>query len=239
MEARPIVILSPHLDDAVLSCWHLLSGPADVSVVNVFTGSPPAGSGAFWWDRLTGATDSAERMAERHAEDREALSMAGRVATCLEFLDEQYEPPPQPPEDIADRVSSLLPPGARVLGPAALGLTADHRTVREAALALHRRGQPVSLYADYPHAVQLGWPTWVNGRSPTDVDVDGLWADRFAQAGFDPPPEAVIHHLDENARAAKSRAVSAYRTQLPALQAAYGDTEGFPVFPHEIVWELP
>lgn len=238
MEARPAVILSPHLDDAVLSCWHLLSGPAAVSVVNVFTGSPPAESGVFWWDRLTGATDSGARMAERRAEDVEALSLVGRAATCLDFLDEQYEPQPQPPEEIADSVVAVLPADVRVFAPAALGMTADHRTVRDAALVLRRLGHQVSLYADYPHAAQLGWPAWVNGGSPSEVDVDGLWAQRLAEAGLDPSPKAAVHHLDDEARATKFRAVSAYRTQLPALEAAFGDVEGFPVFPHEIVWEL-
>jgi len=36
---QPIAILSPHFDDAVLSCWQLLSGSGDVVVINVFAGS--------------------------------------------------------------------------------------------------------------------------------------------------------------------------------------------------------
>src|SRR3954468_1605952 len=47
-------ILSPHLDDAVLSCWHVLTGPGEVAVVNVFAGVPPAGAPVGWWDRLSG-----------------------------------------------------------------------------------------------------------------------------------------------------------------------------------------
>jgi hypothetical protein len=42
------VILSPHLDDAVLSCWHLLTGPGEVEVINVFAGVP-ADLGAPAW----------------------------------------------------------------------------------------------------------------------------------------------------------------------------------------------
>src|SRR5437763_9088482 len=55
-------ILSPHFDDAVLSCWHLLAGPTSLGVVNIFTASPPDGCDVPWWDRLTGATDAARRM---------------------------------------------------------------------------------------------------------------------------------------------------------------------------------
>ena len=51
--AAPVVILSPHLDDAVLSCWHVLSGPADVRVINLFAGLPALGAAPGWWDRRT------------------------------------------------------------------------------------------------------------------------------------------------------------------------------------------
>ena len=51
--AAPVVILSPHLDDAVLCCWHVLSGPADVRVINLFAGLPARGAAPGWWDRRT------------------------------------------------------------------------------------------------------------------------------------------------------------------------------------------
>lgn len=41
--AAPAVVLSPHLDDAVINCWSLLTADRDVTVVNVFTASPPQG----------------------------------------------------------------------------------------------------------------------------------------------------------------------------------------------------
>src|SRR3954447_1479465 len=93
------VILSPHRDDAVLSVWHVLAGPGDVRVVNVFTGAP-TGAGPGWWDELSGGGDPAARArapgpaapgaAEREAEDRAALSLAGRDAVSLGFVDNQY-----------------------------------------------------------------------------------------------------------------------------------------------------
>ena len=68
-----VVVLSPHFDDAVLSCWHVLRAPGTVQVVNVFTGAPPEGSPPGWWDRLTGAPDPGERVRERAEEDRIAV----------------------------------------------------------------------------------------------------------------------------------------------------------------------
>ena len=238
MTARPAVILSPHLDDAVLSCWHLLGGPGEVSVINVFAGTPGPGGAPAWWDQASGATDSATRMAERLAEDREAVALAGRTATNLEFLDEQYEPVDQPIERIVARLRELIDPAVVVYAPAALGEHRDHERVRNAALELAASGQRVRLYADHPHAVRLGWPAWVNGhRHRLGPDVEELWNERLRDAGL-VPTRPVVHQLDAADRERKLAAVSAYRTQIPALASEFGDIEGFPVFPYEFVWSL-
>jgi LmbE family N-acetylglucosaminyl deacetylase len=236
MSARPAVILSPHLDDAVLSCWHLLSGPGDVSVINVFAGSPPPGTVA-WWDAESGASDPLVRMDERRAEDREAMAVAGRSATNLDFLDGQYEPGDQL-DDVVARLRDLVDPGSIVYAPAALGEHTDHEQVRTAALALAASGQSVRLYADHPHAVRLGWPASINGfTSGSGPDVDELWHRRLADAGLDRPAREV-HRLGAAEQERKLRAVSAYRTQIASLGATFGHVEGFPAFPYEIVWTL-
>ena len=236
MSPRPTVILSPHLDDAVLSCWHVLGGPGDVTVITVFAGSPPSESGASWWDRLTGAKDSAARMEERRAEDREALRVAGRTAVHLDFLDQQYEPVDQSVERIVSRLRELIDTDPVVYAPAALGDHDDHEQVRAAALELAASGQTVHLYADHPHAVRGGWPTWI---SDTDAgrEVVARWDQRLGGlelAGTRP----TIHHLDAAEQQQKLRAVSAYRTQIRALGRSFGDIDGFPTFPHEFVWSL-
>jgi hypothetical protein len=82
------VVLSPHLDDAVLSCWHLLAG-GDTTVVTVFAGVPEPGT-CGWSDRLTGASDSAARVRERLGEDTRAPALAGASSGRLDLLDEQY-----------------------------------------------------------------------------------------------------------------------------------------------------
>jgi len=69
------LVVSPHLDDAVLSAFGLLEG-ADVEVVNVFTGVPE-GARATYWEKLTRARGSVEeRNRERLLEDRDALALA-------------------------------------------------------------------------------------------------------------------------------------------------------------------
>src|SRR5438445_12721241 len=131
------VILSPHVDDAVLSCWHLLANDDEVLVVNVFAGEPPART-LGWWDRLTGATDSAAAVRTRIEEDRQALALAGRAAVNLPFLDSQYRLPDQASGEIAEALRGVHVAGARVYAPASLGDNhRDHAAVRAAALALH------------------------------------------------------------------------------------------------------
>src|SRR5688500_1095031 len=113
-----IVIVSPHLDDAVLSCWHLLESAADVGVVNVVSGSPPAGAPAAWRDPTAGAPGPIERMRERREEDRRSLALAGRTAVALDLLDAQYRED-EPVSGLTERLRATLPPAALVYAPAA------------------------------------------------------------------------------------------------------------------------
>ena len=101
------VILSPHFDDAVLSCWHVLASAGEVLVVNVFAGEPPART-LGWWDRLAGATDSAAAVRMRIEEDRQALALAGRTAVNLPFLDSQYRQPDQAPGEIVEALRGVV-----------------------------------------------------------------------------------------------------------------------------------
>ena len=39
----PYLVLSPHLDDAVIDCWSVLTDSGDVRVVNIFAGVPSPG----------------------------------------------------------------------------------------------------------------------------------------------------------------------------------------------------
>ena len=234
----PTVILSPHPDDAVLSLWHLLDGDGEVVVLNVFGGSPAGHHGDAWWDRLTGAADSVARVAERHAEDRAALAMAGREAVNLDFLDGQYRDAELPLEPVVDRIAQAAPEGL-LLAPGALDRHRDHLIVRAAALALGARGREVGLYADVPHATLYGWPAWVSGRPPDPLlDPSAHWDAALEGTGIslrDLPAD--VHALTPEALERKLAAVRAYRTQLPALEAQFGAL-GPEVLGREATWRL-
>ena len=226
-----VLILSPHFDDAVLSCWHLLDGPRDAHVVNVFAGMPPPGISG-WWDRLTGAADSRGRMRERAAEDAAALELAGRRATNLDFLDAQYrDGAPQPADSVRAAIEPLIAPGVEVYAPAALGeVHVDHAVVRDVAVALARDGVRVVLYADLPHAVIGGWPDWAKrdwvGIGPAAESWEAALP-RGAGVG-------VVHDLDALASERKRRALETYDTQAaPVL-----DLVGFDAYAREFTWPL-
>jgi hypothetical protein len=230
------VILSPHLDDAVLSCWQVLTEPGELFVVNVFAGIPGNLRAPAWWDRYTGATDSAARVRERIDEDREALALAGRTAVNLGFLDEQYRDDEQALDPLIEEIGRLLPAGATVYAPAAFASHTDHALVRAAALRLRAAGFDVSLYADLPHANVHGLPAWVrNSHRPASKDLVGAaWEHALAGSGAMGP---TVHELDPDAHSRKLAAVAMYGTQIGALAELVGrplsdrDALGY-----EVVW---
>jgi LmbE family N-acetylglucosaminyl deacetylase len=212
--AQRTVVVSPHFDDAVLSCWHVLEA-GDTVVVNVFGGVPERGAPG-WWDRLTRAVDSPERVRERRREDEAALALAGTTSLTLDLLDEQYRRngrPPAPAEALAEHVRDA----AAVYVPAGFFLGTDHQLVRQAALELRPDAR---IYADHPHAGIWGLPSWVTGEAGDgSLDVDAAWRQSMEDAGIDLGslhPE--VHTLDDESFARKLEAVRCYRTQVEALE---------------------
>jgi LmbE family N-acetylglucosaminyl deacetylase len=212
MDSR-VVVLSPHLDDAVLSCWHLLEG-GDALVVNVFGGEPQPGV-AGWWDGLTSATSSADRVRERHREDAEALALAGASSVTLDLLDEQYRNGDVPAA--ADSLADHVRDAGVVYAPAGFFIGVDHQLVRNAAFELRPDAR---IYADQPHAGIWGLPPWVTGGGGGgSLDVDAAWRQSMRDAGLDLDAwQAEVHALDDSAFARKLEAVRCYGTQLEALE---------------------
>lgn len=236
-----VAILSPHPDDAVLSLWHVLAGPAEAHVLTVFGGPGRTVATLGWWDRLTGAGDAFERGRERAEEDREALGLAGRTPIELGFVDGQYRNGAQQVESLADAIATAAPADALLLAPAALDRHRDHLATRAAAFELHRRGRPVALYADVPHATVYGWPVWVTG-GPTDpnLDPDAFWALAMDGSGVslrDLEPRVRLLEPGEEAR--KRDAIGRYRTQVPALESQFAMLARPEVLRYEVVWSLP
>jgi hypothetical protein len=85
----PLLLVSPHLDDAVFSCSAVLERAEAVDVLTVCAGSPdPPLRG--WWDEDTGFSSSAESMPARLREDEEAFAGTPHRRSYLSLLELQY-----------------------------------------------------------------------------------------------------------------------------------------------------
>jgi LmbE family N-acetylglucosaminyl deacetylase len=232
-------VLSPHLDDAVFSCWHVLAGPGAVEVVTVFAGIPDEGTPLPRWDRITGAHNSAERVRERLAEDREALALAGREGTYLHFVERQYGAEHPSVEEVVLALRERVSAGSEVFAPAGIGDHSAHVLTRQAALELAGEGRKARFYADLPYATEFGWPAWVTGDEPDPYrDVDAAWradAEPLFEAGY--RPQAVT--LSDELRAQKAEALTKYRSQLSALDGGPQRRLTHPaLLRYEVVWSL-
>jgi LmbE family N-acetylglucosaminyl deacetylase len=240
-----VVILSPHFDDAVLSCWSVLTGSCEVEVVNVFTRAPALGSGLHEAELLTGADDGVARARERATEDRAALALAGARPHNLDLLEYPHwmaSRRPRPrwrniahrlaqrrligPSGDEHRLREVLEASAQLIdrqehvyAPAALGGHPDHELVREFGCRLLREGARVSFYADQPYCYVYGWPHWVIGEAPDPyLDVEGDWRRYLDMASVSFTDLRVDVVWLDGAHEDKLRALRLYRTQFPVLE---------------------
>jgi LmbE family N-acetylglucosaminyl deacetylase len=237
----PVVVLSPHLDDALFSLWSVVSGAGDVAVVNVCTGIPPP-EPVPRWDRVTGATDSAEHMRLRLAEDREALAHVGRDPVGLGLLDAHYGRPSVTASEVVRRTGDHVEEASVLYAPAALGGHADHRATREAAFRIvEGSGIPLRLYADFPYAVRFGWPHWVSGE-PRELHraPDADWELWLADVPCGPAHlRPRVRRLSEAEASARLLAMRLYRTQFAATNGGpIGRLENSYALRFEVVWEV-
>jgi hypothetical protein len=210
--------LSPHWDDAVLDCWSLLASDGELTVVNVFAGSPPPGHRGRW-EAVIGAQDSAQRARERMAEDVRALAHAGRTPLNLPLLDAQYrrwEPSVVQLDDIDRALAAQVQLASRVYVPAGIGSHADHLLLRRYGRVLAEAGMPVTLYAELPYCIFHGWPPWVDGaESSPKRDVDAYWRSFLGDVPEMPAlRSAEVVRLDGPSASSKREAIGCYEASL-------------------------
>jgi LmbE family N-acetylglucosaminyl deacetylase len=237
-EAPPL-LLSPHWDDAALSCWSLLSKTGELSVVNVFAALPEPGRRGPW-EALAGLADSRERARARVEEDTRALALVGRRAHNLELpeITQRAGPDAVSVAAVARALAESVPRASRVYAPAGIGGHVDHVLARRYARRLLGRGMPVTLYAELPYCVNHGWPAWVEARGPHGTgDVDAYWQAFLTDVPEMPPlRDARVAHLDAEDAAAKLQAIGCYELSLglaarEALAAGAFHTA-------EVMWDL-
>nr|WP_310354138.1 PIG-L family deacetylase [Paraburkholderia strydomiana] len=136
MQSRArLLVVSPHLDDAVLSCGLLLAANPSAIVCTVFTAPPPENMSTDW-DRQSGFTDAFEAMQTRKQEDIRALQKLGAQPVHLSFCDAQYLLTPSP-DDLTGALRRTLNEHSpdNVFFPQGI-FHSDHTLVSDACLAL-------------------------------------------------------------------------------------------------------
>ena len=193
-EHSTLMVLSPHLDDAVLSCGALIADSrrrgTDVIVVTVFNGRPtmPVSAPAARFHARCGLTDS-NAMDEREREDDRAIGAVGASTERLYLPEALYrkdsgsEPlydtdlaifheGPLTPDDclitVANRVGAQVDAAAPdlVLAPLGIGGHVDHLVVSQAARRLDRG---VPHYEDVPYLLYdrcKGWRDKIRTAAP-------------------------------------------------------------------------
>jgi LmbE family N-acetylglucosaminyl deacetylase len=222
------IYLSPHLDDAALSCGGQIAQATQrgerVLIVTITAGDPVAPVSNYAaslhtrWD-LVNATEA------RRQEDFAACAILGAdalhwpVPDCIYRVDEQGAPFYVSDDDIFGAVAPAemalidelaaqmraLPSASHILAPLTVGNHVDHQLTRLAAEQAFSR-QTLFYYEDYPYAQQPGKLAQVIGGN------QGQWA-------------ADVVLLDERALRAKYDAVFAFRSQLSTFFCDRADLE--------------
>jgi LmbE family N-acetylglucosaminyl deacetylase len=207
-ELERIVVVSPHLDDAVLGCGNFLAANPGATVVTVFAGNPPTyPSPMRKWDVQGGFAPGDDVMATRRAEDDAALTRLAATPVHLDQVEYSYNPgdTPTPPEQIVDVLAPALEQLAPTLVLAPFGLAnPDHDvTHRACMLARDRLADDISwwCYEDCGYKHIPGMLAW---------RVSSL----FRRKVWPTPVAPRIDPADPRKRSA----IDCYTTQLPALE---------------------
>jgi hypothetical protein len=213
----PLLLVSPHLDDAVLSCFAILERAEPVDVLTVCAGFPdPPQRG--WWDVECGFASSTESMPVRLAEDDAAFAGLPHERGYLTLFELQYvDGRSEADRDmIVAEVGAWISahPSGTVAVPAGAGcrpgrlrrlfrqpcsppVHPDHVFVRDTVLTL-----PIAsllLYEEVPYLF--------GGAADAE-------ARRIADDGWD--EQGIVVSVDQAAKAAR---VAAYASQIAPLSA--------------------
>ena len=209
MDSLKRFYLSPHLDDAALSCGGMIARQAragePVVVITICAGDPPPGPLSPFAQGLHERWNTpAHAVALRRAEDIAALRLLGAeiihwdMPDCIyrvaegehlyaseqAIFGELHPAEAALVEQLAARIRALGP--GRVVAPYTLGHHVDHQLVRRAA---EFSGTPLVYYEDYPYAEREAIP-------------------------LDEALRPEIIPLDEADVTAKIRAIAEYRSQI-------------------------
>ncbi|AVV45723.1 PIG-L family deacetylase [Streptomyces sp. ID05-04B] len=230
----PLVVLSPHLDDAVLSCGALMShavGHTQVRVATFFTepGAPPYTVSGRQYLRQVGQPDAERLYRDRRAEDREVLRRLGVDWLHLGLVDGLFRRRAAASGGGRGRLRRVLPEAAHVYPTYRLHL-ATGRISRHDAATVSRVLALLEELASPPRTVLLA-PSGVGGHVDhvlvrTAAELSGAPVVYYSdfpynqRNGLDPrfvERNALVEVEWARELAAKPALVRGYRSQADAL----------------------
>jgi LmbE family N-acetylglucosaminyl deacetylase len=207
-ELDRVVIVSPHLDDAVLSCGRFMAAHSGVTVITVFAGNPAAYPvPQRLWDVQSGFGPDDDVMEVRRGEDAAALALLDARPMHLDYVEHSYNAGDRPvaPEKLAEGLVPALEALDPTLVLAPFGLANPDHDVTHRACMLARDGLTETTswwcYEDngYKHIPgMLAWRVSLLFRRK-------LW------------PTPVCPEVDHSGER-KAAAVACYPSQLLALE---------------------
>lgn len=221
-ELDRIVVVSPHLDDAVLGCGRFLAEHPGATVVTVFAGTPPQYPEPMRpWDVQSGFAPGDDVMAVRRAEDAAALAHLGAEPMHLGFVEYSYNEGDRAvsPRDIApalhDAIRSLTP--TVVVAPFGLA-NPDHDATHRACMSVRDKPDTTGSWWCYEESEHPKAPSWWLYEDYGYKHIPGLLARRAAslfREGLWPTPVCPPTARDDTL---KERALACYESQLRALE---------------------
>ncbi len=192
---RPIVIVSPHFDDAALSLGGWISATTEsgqpVRVVTAFGNATDDERPAEHWDERAGFATAAEAATARRKEEEAAMRVLGAELVALPFPDSTYLLGERDEAAFLDAIEPHLADAAEVLLPGYPLVHRDHRWL--AHLDYEHLGDfTVRFYVEQPYA----WWSRTAGHIGIDVAHSPL----------------ALRHLRR-----KMAAIRCYASQVPLL----------------------
>jgi LmbE family N-acetylglucosaminyl deacetylase len=219
-----VVVVSPHLDDAVLSLGAAMAAwarsGARVELLTVFAGDPESTAPAGGWDSRGGFATEGEAVRARRAEDDRASAALGVVPVRLGFGYQDYGRHGDE-GDLGRAALAAIGPADVVLLPGSPLSHPDHELLVRAIVDAPLEARRVGFYAEQPYTKRAGGDPLVPER---------LTAGRPGPFAFAPVRADWRDHL------AKYRAVRAYRSQLPLLALGGRNLVAFLRGPELVAW---
>ncbi|MEK7543028.1 MAG: PIG-L family deacetylase [Patescibacteria group bacterium] len=226
------VVLSPHLDDAILSLGGFLATHEYPSTVITFFTKKPSNSTSTEWDKSSGFINSNDAISLRLEENRQALNGIGVKIINLQYEDFQYRAKPDDTtalqnkitQDIAKLIPSIKSSGQlAIVGPAFYGneiTNPDHVIIHKAFMDvvkqnLNNPDVQFFLYEDLPYAIKFEH----DGENLKDY-----LNQTYEDSGIEFEEKQIA--LEENILTKKEGLISAYKSQVKAFKAVGEDLLG-------------